>query len=252
MTERAKRIEQRFEIPILIAALLVVPVIAIEQSSLDEPWPTIAAVANWLIWLAFLAELVVMLAVVGDRWRWVREHPLEVAIVVLTPPFLPASLQALRVFRLLRLLRLLVVVRYARRIFTLEGVRFAGLLALLTVLGGGAAFAAAEGKDVSTWDGVWWSVTTMTTVGYGDLYPETDLGRVVAIVVMLVGIGLLTLVIGAVSQRFLATELEQEVAAAELEVEEEVEDARGELVAEIRAIGEQLRDLEARIVRARR
>jgi hypothetical protein len=89
--DRAERIERRFEAPILVAALLVIPVIAIEQSSLGEPWPTIAEVANWLIWLTFLAEVVVMLAVVRERGRWLREHPLEVAIVVLTPPSFPQA-----------------------------------------------------------------------------------------------------------------------------------------------------------------
>jgi hypothetical protein len=54
-------------------------------------------------------------AVVPDRGRWLRTHPLEVALVVLTPPFLPSSLQALRAFRLLRVLRLIAVVPYARR-----------------------------------------------------------------------------------------------------------------------------------------
>lgn len=246
MGERAERIERRFEVPVLVAALLVVPVIAVEQSSLDEPWPTIAGIANWMIWLAFLAEVVVMLAVVPDRSRWLREHPLEVAIVVLTPPFLPPSLQALRVFRLLRLLRLVIVVRYARRLFTLDGVRYAALLALLTALGGGAAFAAVE--NVSTWDGVWWAVSTMTTVGYGDLTPESDFGRVVAIAVMLVGIGFLTLVIGAASQRFIASQ----VAEVEREVAEEVEGAEAELLREIRAIGERLRAVESRVERLAR
>jgi voltage-gated potassium channel len=52
----------------------------------------------------------------------------------------------------------------------------------------------------------------MTTVGYGDLSPATTLGRVVAMGVMLVGIGFLTLLIGAASERFVAGELEQEVA----------------------------------------
>jgi voltage-gated potassium channel len=247
MNERAERMERRFEIPILVAALLVIPIIAIEQTSNSEPWITLAAAANWLIWFAFLAEVVVMLAVVPDRGRWLREHPLEVAIVLLTPPFLPASLQALRAFRLLRLLRVVVVVGYARRLFSLNGLQFGALIAVLTALGGGAAFAAAEGRQVSTWDGVWWAITTMTTVGYGDISPETDLGRVVAIFVMLVGIGFLTLVIGAVSQRFISTELEQEVAAAERDVEEEVDAARDELLVEIREIGDRLRQVEARL-----
>ncbi len=62
---------------------------------------------NWGIWLAFVAELVVMLRVVPNKRRWLREHPLEVAIVLVTPPFLPASLEAARIFRLLRLIVLL-------------------------------------------------------------------------------------------------------------------------------------------------
>jgi voltage-gated potassium channel len=197
-----------------------------------------------------LVEVVVMLAVVPDRKRWLRENPLEVAIVVLTPPFLPASLQALRVFRLLRLLRLAVVVRYARRLFTIDGLRYAALLALITALGGGAAFAAAE--DVDIFDGVWWAVTTMSTVGYGDLTPETTVGRLVAMFAMVVGIGFLSLLIGAVSERFVSASVEDEVVAVEHGVEEDVDRARDDLLAEIRAIGDRLRDVEARLARVGR
>jgi voltage-gated potassium channel len=222
---RAERWQRRFEVPILVAALLVIPVIAVEESSLGRPWTTIAAAVNWAIWLAFLVEVVVMLAVVPDRKRWLRDNPLEVAIVVLTPPFLPASLQALRVFRLLRLLRLAVVVRYARRLFTIDGLRYAALLALITALGGGAAFAAAE--DVDIFDGVWWAVTTMSTVGYGDLTPETTVGRLVAMFAMVVGIGFLSLLIGAVSERFVSASVEDEVVAVEQGVEEDVERRAG-------------------------
>jgi voltage-gated potassium channel len=249
MDERSQRIERRFEWPIVIAALLVIPVIVIEQSTAGEPWTTLAAVANWLIWGLFLAEAVVMLAVVPDRWLWLRKHPLEVAIVVLTPPFLPASLQALRVFRLLRVLRLIAVVRYARRLFSLNGLAYGALLAVITVLGGGAAFAHAEGKEISTWDGVWWAVTTMTTVGYGDLYPETDTGRVIAILVMVVGIGFLSLVIGAVSERFLAAELRQEAEEVEREVETDLDAARAEVLVELRSMSDRLRELEADVDR---
>ena len=92
--ERSKRMERRLEGPLLVFALLTIPAIAIEQSSVGQPWDTIATVLNWTIWLAFVAELVLMLRVVPDRGKWLRDHPLDVAIVVLTPPFLPASLQA--------------------------------------------------------------------------------------------------------------------------------------------------------------
>jgi hypothetical protein len=131
--------EERLEWPMLMAALLVVPAIAIEQSEATGTLNTVAVVINWATWLAFVAEAVLMLIVVDNRWRWKRDHPLEVTIVVIMPPFLPPSLQAARVFRLLRLLPLLRAGLLARRLLTTEGVRDVGVLALLTVLGGGAA-----------------------------------------------------------------------------------------------------------------
>jgi voltage-gated potassium channel len=163
-------------------------------------------VLNWTIWLAFLAEMILMLSVVDSRSRWLRDHPLDVAIIVLTPPFLPAALQAARVLRLLRLLRLLKLAFLTRRLLSTEGVRDAAVLALLSVLGGGAAFAAIENTaehPVSAWDGVWWAITTVTTVGYGDFAPKTDGGRAIAIAVMLVGIGFIAILTAAAAERFM-------------------------------------------------
>jgi voltage-gated potassium channel len=246
MDERSERWERRFEIPVLVAAVLVIPVIGIEQSDVGEPWRNVAAVLNWLIWLVFAIELVTMLAVVPDRWRWIRRHPLEVAIVVLTPPFLPASLQAARVLRLFRLLRLLVLVQLVRKLFTVEGVRYAALLAVMTALGGGAAFAAIE--DRPTWDGVYWAVTTMTTVGYGDITPKTDGGRIIAMLVMVVGIGFLSLIIGAIAERFVATEVREEVA----EASQEFAAAEADVLRELEEIAEHLRRVEASVRQLRR
>jgi voltage-gated potassium channel len=203
--ERARQVERRLELPLLVAALLTVPLVVIEQSDVAEPWDTIAATLNWTIWIAFVVEIVVMLRVVPDRRRWLRDHPLDLAIVLLTPPFLPASLQAARMFRLLRLLRLAKAAVLFRRLVSTEGVRDAAVLALFTVLGGGAAFAAVERtEDHSTWDGVWWAMTTVTTVGYGDISPQTDAGRAIAIVVMLVGIGFVAILTAAAAERFVA------------------------------------------------
>jgi voltage-gated potassium channel len=213
MDERTERVQRFFNVPVLIAALLVVPVIIIEQTAVSDSVETAAAVANWAIWLVFAAELAAILWVVPDKRHWVARNPLDVIIVVLTPPVLPPGLQSLRVLRLLRLLRLMKVAQVSRRVFSFQGLRYAVFLALLTIVGGGAAFAAAEkGQDLNGWDGIWWATSTMTTVG-SNIYPTTTLGRVIAMVVMVVGIGFVALLTGAVAERFLGPEVREEIEA---------------------------------------
>jgi voltage-gated potassium channel len=244
MDEQSSRVALRFEVPVLIAALLVIPVIVIEESNVSATWKTVGAILNWAIWITFAVEVVVSLWLVESKWQWLRNNPLAVAIVLFTPPFLPASLQALRLFRLLRLARLFRLAPLARRLFSLEGLRYAALLAALTVLGSGAAYAAVE-KNKSTWDGVWWAITTMTTVGYGGA-PLTEWGKVITIVLLFVGIGFVAVVTGAVAERFLATEFE--------EVEEathEIEATEADVLAELREVRNRLDRLEARLSRTR-
>ncbi len=241
MDERERIWTRRFDVPVLIAALLVIPVITIEQTAHDRTWRHAAAALNWVIWVVFLAEFLVLLWTTGDRGRWLRTHPLEVAIVVLTPPFLPSSLQTARLFRLLRLLRLLRLVQVGKRLFTLDGLKWAAVLAGMTALGGGAAFAAAEGRQTSTWDGVWWAISTMTTVGYGDMYPHTNLGRVIAILVMIIGIGFGSLLVAALAERF----VRGEVAEGTAEVETELHLAEADLLSELAAVQARLQRIEA-------
>lgn len=161
MDARSERVARRFEIPMFIAALLVVPMLVLYESDVSGTWKTVADVLNWGTWLAFLGEAVVMLAVVPDRRRWLREHPVDVIATLVTPPFLPGTLAAARALRLLRVLRLLRLAPLARKLFTLEGLRYSALLAFLVVLLGGTAFAALD-KRYSEWDGIWWARPTST------------------------------------------------------------------------------------------
>jgi voltage-gated potassium channel len=201
---RSERVTRWFRIPLITAALLAIPVIVVQESNLDGFWESVAAVLDWGIWGVFAANLVVMLAITPDRRRWLLDNPIDVLIVLLTPPFLPATMKIARVLPVVRLVWLLMLANRMRGLFSLQGLRYAALLVFTVVVGGGVVFVAVEpGQQLSTWDGLWWATETVTTVAYGDIYPTTVLGRIVATVVMVTGIGFVALLTGALAQRFL-------------------------------------------------
>jgi voltage-gated potassium channel len=201
---RAERVAKWLRVPLIVAALLTIPTIIVQESNLGGFWEIITVVLDWCIWAMFTANLAIMLSIVPDRRRWLIENPLDVLIVVFTPPFLPATMKLARVLPVVRLVWLVVVANRLRNVFSLKGLRYAALIVFTVVVGGGAIFVAVEpGQNLSTWDGLWWAAETVTTVAYGDIYPTTALGRLVATVVMTTGIGFVALLTGALAQRFL-------------------------------------------------
>jgi len=84
--------------------------------------------------------------------------------------------------------------------------RAAQIIALATfvvTLGGGVLMRFADTRNFhDIGDGIWWSVQTVTTVGYGDLVPTNTLGRLVASIVMLTGIAFLTVITAAITSTF--------------------------------------------------
>jgi voltage-gated potassium channel len=203
-TTRAERAARRLQTPLIVAALLAIPTIVMQESNLGKGWEILASVLDWSIWAVFAANLIIMLILVPDRKRWLIRNPMDVLIVVLTPPFLPATLKLARLLPIVRLVWLMVVANRLRNVFSLQGLRYAALIVFTIVVGGGAVFVAVEpNQDLSIWDGLWWAAETVTTVAYGDIYPTTALGRIVATVVMTAGIGFVALLTGALAQRFL-------------------------------------------------
>lgn len=156
---------------------------------------------SWAVWIAFAADLAIRLAIAEDRGRYALHHWYDVALVVLP------VLRPLRLLRLLALLRILD--RSAASNFAGRVLVYAASVAVMAVgLGALAVLDAerdAEGANLTTFgDALWWACTTVTTVGYGDRFPVTVEGRAVAVVLMIVGIGLVGTVTASLASWMLA------------------------------------------------
>lgn len=208
------RVVHRFEWVVLLAALGLIPVLVIETDVKSGGWRDVATAANWVIWAVFLLELGFVLIVAPRKAAALRAHWLDVAIVAATVPAFGSFLSSLRLARLVRLVRLLRLgtvagrALQAERALTSEAIfRFVGLITLLVVVVAGAVQSLVDNHDFPTvWDGIWWAVVTVTTVGYGDLYPKSVEGRIIAMVVMLFGIGFLSVLTATVASRFVKTD----------------------------------------------
>lgn len=198
-----ERWERRSEVPLILLAVafLVAYAWPVLDPRLEPDLRTVLGAVTWTVWGAFAVDLVARLALAEDRAEYAVRHWYDVALVVL--PLL----------RPLRLLRLVALIRILDRSASssLAGrvlVYVAGAAALAVGLGALAVLDAerdATEPNITTFgDALWWAATTVTTVGYGDRYPVSTEGRVVAVVLMGVGIGVMGAVIASVTSFILA------------------------------------------------
>jgi voltage-gated potassium channel len=98
-----------------------------------------------------------------------------------------------------------------RRLTSGDALKIATLVTVAVVVVAGAAQSIfASGEFSSFWDGVWWAIVTITTVGYGDIYPKTTAGRLIGIAVMIVGIAAASVLTATIASRFVRDEREGE------------------------------------------
>lgn len=197
------------ELPLTVLAVLWLPVLVVPFVAHLPPTvsDTFDAI-DYMVWAAFFLEYLAKLYLAPSRWAFVKHHLLDL-VVIAVPVLRP--LRVLRLVRLARLARVGIVLanglRRARRILTHRGLHFVLLAVLVLVF----ALAAVElgfernapGARIHSYgDALWWAIVTVTTVGYGDKFPVTPGGRGVAVVLMLVGIGLIGVLTATVASFF--------------------------------------------------
>ncbi|HEL2738404.1 TPA: ion transporter [Streptococcus suis] len=184
-------------------------------------------ILDWLLWFTFVVDYFLNLYFSEDRVEFIQGHVLELIAII---PF-DSVFSFLRLGRLARLFRLVKVARIfalsnrfwdtVNRLLHTNSLSKVLLLNISAVLTSSVLLSIIEGK--SFFDAVWWSIVTMTTVGYGDIVPQDTISKIIAILLMLVGICTFGMVTSTITRFFSETERETKLDLLLARVEEQNE-----------------------------
>jgi len=161
----------------------------------------------WVL-VAFAIEYVLRVYAARHRWTYIKGFNGIVDLITVLPLLLMGNSYVLiRLLRLTRVIRVAVSIPVVRALFTslggamqlLAGVL--GSIILISVLTGNIIFILEPGTFANAFEGTWWSLVTMSTVGYGDFVPQTPVGKSIAAALIMAGICMFAMVTAVISVR---------------------------------------------------
>ncbi|MDD2206855.1 potassium channel family protein [Aminobacterium sp. MB27-C1] len=210
-----------YEISLGVLAILSVALLIIQERaeiSLDQE--QVLDGIDFLIWGIFASDYFYHLVFSRDRKVYVKNHIIELVAIL---PF-NALFKGIRAFRLFRFVRISLSphsVRFVRliayfgrthnylsRFLKYHHFQYVLFITASVVILGAVAIRNFENMDF--YDALWWSFVTATTVGYGDIAPTTMGGRIIATILMLVGIGFISILTGTIASYFISPKQEEE------------------------------------------
>ena len=215
---------------VIIGVLAVVSIILVAIESLISVSEGVLLgiyIADLIICIVFAWDFVLRLRSSENKSRFMKTNGFEIlamipAIALYALGAIPAISTALRSLRLVRVVRVVLLMARMRRVMSKSG-RFLQRSHLLAMLGitvsiifiGAFAVLALEGGTESAQitnfsDAVWWCISTVTTVGYGDIVPNSIAGRIMGMVLMVVGIGVMAGFISQVSATLVESRMKRD------------------------------------------
>ena len=200
-----------------IQGLIVCSLIAFALETLPDLSPAQRAGLQWFEIFTvtiFTVEYILRMVVADDKLRFATSFYGIVDLLAILPFYISigVDLRSIRAFRLLRLFRAFKLVRYSQAIGRIhrafliakeELVLFCSVTAIVLYLAAVGIYYCEHDVQPeafgSVFDSLWWAVVTLTTVGYGDVYPVTLGGRIFTTIVLFVGLGIVSIPAGLVA-----------------------------------------------------
>ena len=187
----------------ILTVLALAFLIAFSYPAFVNPVPTstqtLLNIVQWVSWIAFAIDLIYGLYRSESKASYLKKHPLEIAAVLF--PFLrPLRLMRVISFGGLAIQKIAIGRQFAITIKVLIASIFIAYISAVQIT---ITERAVEGSNIKNFeDGLWWAITTVTTVGYGDRFPTTTEGRFLAAVLMFMGISLVGVITASVAAWF--------------------------------------------------
>ncbi|MDH4215925.1 MAG: potassium channel family protein [Gallionella sp.] len=175
--------------------------------------PLLARLTDWLVWLAFLIETVLLGTLVSNKREYLLRNWMNPAIVIIGFPlfwqFAPL-VGLLRGIRLLLVLMLLVrLSKSVRKLLARHQLGHILLVAFFTIILSGVIISHLDPSIGTVWDGMWWAWVTMATVGYGDVVPHSGAGRLFASLLIIFGVVVLSMLTASLAAFFIGGDVEK-------------------------------------------
>ncbi|MDD7793726.1 potassium channel family protein [Clostridium sp. 'White wine YQ'] len=209
-----KSLSTAYEVILALLSLTVILLLIVELSyDLDNETTLLFNVINNIILLVFIIDYMVRFYLAENKKKFFRSNIIDlIAIIPFNSAFQAARLLGFTkilkftyLFKFLRILRiislLLKLKKHLHKFIRTNNFHYMLVITFLTLLIGTLGIYYTEGLSLG--NSLWWSFVTITTVGYGDISPSTPIGRVLASILMLVGIGFLSMLTGTIATFFL-------------------------------------------------
>jgi voltage-gated potassium channel len=210
---------------VLLLIFIVVSIIAVALESVDsvrEKFGLPLRIVEWIITITFTLEYILRILVVNKPWKYITSFYGIIDLLAILPTYIglfisgAAGLMVIRALRLLRIFRILKLNRYTNAALILRDAIRASLTKisvflfaiLMVVIIVGTIMYLIEGEEhgfnnIPT--SIYWAIVTLTTVGYGDIAPETVTGQFIASLVMILGYGIIAVPTGIVTAEVISS-----------------------------------------------